>query len=71
MKGNSTVILQQSQLKNLLKDGKGENLVRKEKGSSAPAAAPALGIDLERQMQAWRENPAWTDQPPQIKVNNF
>ncbi|KAG6736353.1 hypothetical protein POTOM_060901 [Populus tomentosa] len=58
-----------SQLKNLLKDGKGENLVRKEKGSSAPAAAPALGIDLERQLHAWRENPAWTDQPPQIKVS--
>lgn len=58
-----------SQLKNLLKDGKGENLVRKEKGSFASTAAPALGIDLERQLQAWRENPAWTDQPPQIKVS--
>ncbi|KAJ6431150.1 hypothetical protein OIU84_018612 [Salix udensis] len=56
-------------IKNLVKDGKGENLARKERGSSAAAAAPALGIDLERQLQAWRGNPAWTDQPPQIKVS--
>ncbi|CAK7332671.1 unnamed protein product [Dovyalis caffra] len=63
-----------SQLKKLVKVGEGENLVRKQKGSSAAtsaavAPAPALGIDLEKQLQAWRENPAWTDLLPQIKVS--
>lgn len=25
-------------------------------------------VDLERQMQKWRENPYWVDQPPELKV---
>ncbi|XP_052879005.1 uncharacterized protein LOC108477576 isoform X3 [Gossypium arboreum] len=29
----------------------------------------ALGIDLEKQLQAWRENPIWVNQPPEIKVS--
>ncbi|KAB2052913.1 hypothetical protein ERO13_A12G143400v2 [Gossypium hirsutum] len=28
-----------------------------------------LGIDLEKQLQAWRENPIWVNQPPEIKVS--
>ncbi|XVF84991.1 hypothetical protein PTKIN_Ptkin17bG0083200 [Pterospermum kingtungense] len=36
----------------------------KENGSSA-----GLGIDLQKQLQAWRENPSWVNQPPEIKVS--
>lgn len=35
---------------------------RKEKGTSA------WEVDLKKQMQAWKENPSWNDQPPEIKV---
>lgn len=28
-----------------------------------------LKVNLEKQMQAWKENPAWDDQPPGIKVS--
>lgn len=27
-----------------------------------------LEADLENQMLAWKENPTWVDQPPEIKV---
>ena len=27
-----------------------------------------LEINLEKQMQAWKENPTWVDQTPEIKV---
>jgi hypothetical protein len=36
--------------------------------SSAAAAAAAVDVSLERQLQAWRNDPTWTDQPPEIKV---
>jgi hypothetical protein len=26
---------------------------------------------VEKQMQAWRENPSWVDQTPEIKVRKF
>jgi hypothetical protein len=42
------------------------HLLRKEKGSSIP-----WEVDVEKQMQAWRENPSWVDQPPEIKVRKF
>ena len=62
--------LSQSQLKRLAKDNDGiksvNSFLRKEKGSSAE-----LGIDLEKQLQAWRENPSWVNQPPEIKVKNY
>lgn len=38
-------------------------VLRKEKGSST-----AWEVDLEKQMQAWTENPSWVDQSPEIKV---
>ena len=57
----------QSRLQRLAKDIEGVNSVnpvlRKEKGSST-----AWEVDLEKQMQAWTENPSWVDQSPKIKV---
>ncbi|KAM7251158.1 hypothetical protein ACFE04_023041 [Oxalis oulophora] len=58
----------QSQLRRLAKDNGGLNFgnafTRKEKVSSV-----TLESDLEKQLQPWRENPSWDDQPPQIKVS--
>ncbi|KAJ7943649.1 protein of unknown function (DUF220) [Quillaja saponaria] len=58
-----------SQLKRLAKGDKGVNWVsavlNKENGSSRRLSE----VDLGRQLQAWRENPCWDDQPPQIKVS--
>ena len=34
-------------------------------------AAAASEDSLDRQLQAWRDNPSWTDQPPEIKVLVF
>ncbi|KAJ9169551.1 hypothetical protein P3X46_017732 [Hevea brasiliensis] len=51
-------------LRKLVKDKEQATSVRKEEGSSA-----TLRIDLERQLQSWRENPTWVDQPPDIKVS--
>lgn len=31
-------------------------------------ASVILDVDLEKQMQPWKENPTWTDHPPEIKV---
>ncbi|XP_062159018.1 uncharacterized protein LOC133866492 [Alnus glutinosa] len=57
-----------SRFQRLAKDIEGVNsmnhLLRKEKGSSIP-----WEVDVEKQMQAWRENPSWVDQPPEIKVS--
>lgn len=48
------------------RDRKGENSVmRKGKISST-----ALDVDLDRQLQCWRENPSWTDEPAEVKVRN-
>ncbi|KAK3133112.1 hypothetical protein QOZ80_6AG0532460 [Eleusine coracana subsp. coracana] len=35
---------------------------------SCNAAAAAAEVSLDRQLQAWRNNPNWTDEPPEIKV---
>lgn len=39
-----------------------------EKVRVACTAAAASEVSLDRQLQAWRDNPSWTDQPPEIKV---
>ncbi|KAJ7953610.1 protein of unknown function (DUF220) [Quillaja saponaria] len=57
-----------SQLTRLAKKDKEANSVssvwKKENGSSS-----LFEDDLDRQLQAWRENPSWDDQPPQVKVS--
>ncbi|KAK6252533.1 hypothetical protein QUC31_014253 [Theobroma cacao] len=57
-----------SQLKRLAEDNdriKSVNsFLGKEKSSST-----GLGVDLEKQLQAWRDNPSWVDQPSEIKVS--
>lgn len=56
--------LLQSHLKRSKNGNEGTNLKASvEKGSST-----ALGLNLEKQLQHWKENPVWTEQPPEIKV---
>ncbi|XP_070671096.1 uncharacterized protein [Malus domestica] len=52
-----------SQLRRLVKDD-GVKTV-----SCLPKKAASLELDLEKQLQAWRENPSWVDQPPDMKVS--
>ncbi|XP_062194668.1 uncharacterized protein LOC133897852 [Phragmites australis] len=35
---------------------------------SCNATAAAAEVSLDRQVQAWKNNPSWTDEPPEIKV---
>ena len=67
---DESLFLSQSQLKRLAKDNDGiksvKSFLEKEYSSSA-----GPGIDLEKQLQAWRENPSWVNQPPEIKVKNY
>nr|KJB61050.1 hypothetical protein B456_009G337600 [Gossypium raimondii] len=55
-----------SQLKRLAKDGDRikplNSFLEKKNGSSS-----GLGINLEKQLQAWRENPSWVNPPPEIE----
>ncbi|KAJ9708909.1 hypothetical protein PVL29_000754 [Vitis rotundifolia] len=54
-----------SHLKRSKNGDEGTNLKASvEKGSST-----ALGLNLEKQLQDWKENPVWTEQPPEIKVS--
>lgn len=52
-----------TQLRKLAKDNERAIAMRKDKVRST-----ALNIDLEKQLESWRQNPSWKDQPPQIKV---
>ncbi|CAD6219672.1 unnamed protein product [Miscanthus lutarioriparius] len=58
----------------LNKDGHGRRMsaeISSEKAKqscSAAAAAASAEIRLDRQLQAWWDNPSWTDEPPEIKV---
>lgn len=63
MKKEIPLLLSQSQLKRLAK-GDGTNSELKDE----KAASTSLGVDLEKQLQAWGENPSWVDQTPEIKV---
>ncbi|KAA8533151.1 hypothetical protein F0562_033316 [Nyssa sinensis] len=40
------------------------SILRKDKTLS-----PALEVNLDKQLQAWKENPIWADQSPEIKVS--
>ncbi|XP_052885007.1 uncharacterized protein LOC108450467 isoform X2 [Gossypium arboreum] len=55
-----------SQLKRLAKDGARikplNSFLEKKNGSSS-----GLQINLEKQLQAWRENPSWVNPPPEIE----
>ena len=31
----------------------------------------AAEVSLDRRLQAWRNNPSWTDEPPEIKVSTI
>ena len=31
----------------------------------------AAEVSLGRQLQAWKNNPSWTDEPPEIKVSTI
>ncbi|XP_017603597.1 uncharacterized protein LOC108450467 isoform X1 [Gossypium arboreum] len=57
-----------SQLKRLAKDGARikplNSFLEKKNGSSS-----GLQINLEKQLQAWRENPSWVNPPPEIEVS--
>jgi hypothetical protein len=37
---------------------------------SCNAAGAAADVFLDRQLQAWRNNPSWAGEPPEIKVLN-
>jgi len=41
------------------------------KESCTAAAAVAAEVSLGRQLQAWKNNPSWTDEPPEIKVSTI
>ena len=59
----------------LNKDGAGRRMsaeISSEKAKqSCSAAAAAAEIRLDRQLQAWWDNPSWTDEPPEIKVSTL
>ena len=42
------------------------SIPEKDRGSST-----ALDADLEKQLQAWKVNPSWVDQSPEIKVEEL
>uniref|UniRef100_K3ZVE0 DUF220 domain-containing protein n=1 Tax=Setaria italica TaxID=4555 RepID=K3ZVE0_SETIT len=53
----------------LKKDGAGRGMnaqMSPEMGKESCTAAAQFSLD--RQLQAWRNNPSWTDEPPEIKV---
>ncbi|XP_038885433.1 uncharacterized protein LOC120075822 isoform X1 [Benincasa hispida] len=39
------------------------------KGKGEKGSSTSWELDVEKQLQAWRDNPSWTDKPPQIKVS--
>lgn len=51
-----------------LKTGGGVKAQMSSEKVRGSCSASAAGVSLERQLQAWRHDPSWTDQPPEIKV---
>ncbi|MFQ6637370.1 hypothetical protein Gotur_014007 [Gossypium turneri] len=68
LKGKFHFLLSKSQIKRLAKDNVGIKSVNPFLGKEK-SLSTGLGIDLEKQLQAWRENPIWVNQPPEIKVS--
>ncbi|XP_042496742.1 uncharacterized protein LOC122075680 isoform X2 [Macadamia integrifolia] len=59
-------------LQNCLKKSMKDVGQAKSAGSCIPkdeGSCTALGVNLDNQLQAWKANPTWTDQSPDIKVN--
>ena len=49
--------------------GRGDKaLMPSEKMRASCSPVAASDVNLERQLQTWRDDPSWTDQPPEIKV---
>lgn len=59
----------QTCLKSHLKRSKNGNEGTNLKASVEKGSSTALGLNLEKQLQHWKENPVWTEQPPEIKVS--
>lgn len=59
----------QTCLKSHLKRSKNGNEGTNLKASVEKGPSTALGLNLEKQLQHWKENPVWTEQPPEIKVS--
>lgn len=57
--------LSQSQLKNLTADKHGIGSSWRQDNE---ISSNSIRIDLEKQLDSWRGNTSWTDQPPVIKV---
>lgn len=60
----------------LKKDGAGRCMraeipPEKAKQSCSAAADASAEVSLDRQLQAWRDNQSWTDEPPEIKVSTM
>ncbi|XP_077220827.1 uncharacterized protein LOC143854652 [Tasmannia lanceolata] len=51
-------------MENVWKPDLASSVLRKEKKDYT-----SLEVNLEKQLQAWKENPTWVDQPPEIKVS--
>ncbi|KAK8657347.1 hypothetical protein V6N13_035591 [Hibiscus sabdariffa] len=59
-------LLLQSQIKRLSRDTDERKSVNSSLGKKGLSAG--LGIELEKQLQDWRENPTWLNQSPEIKM---
>lgn len=48
--------------------GRGMNAEMSSEMGKESCTAAAAEVSLDRQLQAWKNNPSWTDEPPEIKV---
>lgn len=45
--------------------------ISSEKAKQSCSAAASAEVRLDRHLQAWWDNPSWTDEPPEIKVSTL
>lgn len=45
--------------------------ISSEKAKPSCSAAASAEVRLDRHLQAWWDNPSWTDEPPEIKVSRL